>query len=35
MDDLRKVAERIYHEWDQALSNNDIEALMKLYSHGP
>lgn len=33
MDDLKKVAERIYHDWDQALSNNDIEALMKLYSH--
>jgi ketosteroid isomerase-like protein len=24
-------AERIYHEWDAALSNNDVEALLVLY----
>jgi hypothetical protein len=29
---LQKDAERIYHECDKALSNNDIEALMALYA---
>ena len=24
-------ADRIYHEWDDALSRNDVEALMRLY----
>ena len=24
--------ERIYHEWDKALSHNDAEALLKLYA---
>ena len=32
MERLKQAAERIYHEWDKALSNNDVEALMKLYS---
>jgi len=24
--------ERIYHEWDKALSENDVDALLKLYA---
>ena len=30
--DLAADAERIYREWDQALSNNDVEALIVLYA---
>lgn len=29
---LKATAERIYHEWDAALANNDIEALLSLYA---
>jgi hypothetical protein len=29
---LQQDAEHIYHEWDKALSNNDVEALMALYT---
>jgi hypothetical protein len=30
--DDQKNAERIYHAWNQALANNDIEALLALYT---
>ena len=30
--DLVKIAEQIHIEWDNALENNDIERLLKLYS---
>jgi hypothetical protein len=29
---LRRNMERIYHDWDQALSENDAEALLRLYA---
>lgn len=29
---LKKNMERIYHDWDKALSDNDAEALLKLYA---
>jgi hypothetical protein len=29
---LEQAADRIYHEWDTALANNDVDALMALYS---
>lgn len=28
----RQVIERIYNEWDKALSSNDVEGLMQLYA---
>jgi hypothetical protein len=28
----KDAADRIYHEWDQALANNDVEALLALYA---
>jgi hypothetical protein len=28
----RKTIERIYNEWDKALSSNDVDALMQLYA---
>ena len=30
--EYRDDIDRIYHEWDNALANNDVEALLKLYS---
>ena len=32
MDQLKEDAKRIYHEWDRALANNDIDALVSLYT---
>lgn len=29
---LVQAADRIYHQWDAALANNDIETLLTLYS---
>ncbi|EKD53962.1 MAG: hypothetical protein ACD_60C00137G0026 [uncultured bacterium] len=29
---LKSVAEKIYHLWDKALSNNDVEGLLSLYA---
>ncbi|HEY1842698.1 MAG TPA: nuclear transport factor 2 family protein [Mycobacterium sp.] len=29
---FRQAAERIYHDWDEALSNDDLEALLALYA---
>jgi hypothetical protein len=29
---LRRNMERIYHDWDKALSENDAEALLQLYA---
>lgn len=31
-DHNKKNAERIYHDWNQALAKNDIEALLALYT---
>lgn len=33
LDLLKTEAERIYHEWDKALSCNNIDMLLALYSH--
>lgn len=30
--DYKNAGERIYYEWDLALSNNDVEGLMVLYA---
>lgn len=27
-----QTAERIYHDWDQALADNDVDALLALYA---
>lgn len=32
IDKLQEDAKRIYHDWDEALANNDINALLKLYT---
>lgn len=29
---FQQAAERIYHDWDKALSDNDVEALLALYA---
>jgi ketosteroid isomerase-like protein len=29
---FQQAAERIYHDWDEALSNDDVEALLALYA---
>ena len=29
---LQNAADRIYHEWDAALANNDVEGLLALYT---
>jgi ketosteroid isomerase-like protein len=29
---FQHAAERIYYEWDKALSNDDVEALLALYA---
>lgn len=31
-DQLRQNMERIYHDWDKALSENDADALLVLYA---
>jgi len=31
--DREEVIESIYHDWDEALSRSDVEALLKLYAH--
>jgi len=31
-ENFRQAAERIYHDWDEALSNDDVEALLALYA---
>ena len=28
---LKRAAERIYHDWDEHLSKNDVESMMTLY----
>jgi ketosteroid isomerase-like protein len=28
----KKIIERVYHEWDKALSSNDMDALLELYA---
>ena len=33
MDQLRHEAERIYFEWDKALSSYDVDAFLALYTH--
>jgi hypothetical protein len=30
---LAKIAEKIHLEWDEALANNDVERLLKLYAY--
>ena len=29
---FQQAAERIYHDWDKALSNDDVDALLALYA---
>ena len=29
---FEQAAKRIYHDWDKALSNNDVDALLALYA---
>jgi ketosteroid isomerase-like protein len=29
---FQQAAERIYHDWDDALSNDDVEGLLALYA---
>jgi ketosteroid isomerase-like protein len=29
---FQQAAERIYHDWDKALSNDDLEGLLSLYA---
>jgi len=29
---LKSIAEQIYHDWDEALANDDVEGLLKLYA---
>jgi ketosteroid isomerase-like protein len=29
---FEQAAKRIYHDWDQALSNDDVDALQALYA---
>lgn len=29
---FEQAAKRIYHDWDEALSNNDVDALIALYA---
>ncbi len=29
---FQQAAERIYHDWDKALGNDDVEALLALYA---
>ena len=29
---FQQAAERIYHDWDEALSNDDVDALIALYA---
>jgi ketosteroid isomerase-like protein len=31
-ENFQQAAERIYHDWDKALSDNDVEALLALYA---
>ncbi len=31
-EELKKDAERIYHAWENALANNDVEGLLSLYA---
>jgi len=32
VEQIRKNMDRMYHDWDKALSENDAEALLKLYA---